>query len=295
MQMTSFMQDVRYAFRMIGNAPGYALTAILTLALGIGANTTIFSWINGSLLNPVPGLANPREVVSLSLSPDVTNPFPFTYPDLEALRNGQQSFTGITAVNVTPMSLTGSGKPERVWGMVATANYFEVLGVRPVMGRTFSPEEDTKPGGAPVVVISYHFWQTRFGGQRDVVGRTLNLNEHPYSVIGVTPAIFQGSQTGIRTDLYIPVMMESVMLPQGDLLHDHHYFWLFVLGRLKPGVTLQQAQEQMTAALKPEVKNYPDEHRGHEVVTVFPLWRSPFGANALFSTLLPLLMTISGF
>ena len=293
--MTSFMQDVRYAVRMIVKAPGYAAITILTLALGIGANTTIFSWINASLLNPVPGVADPGEVVALSLSADATIPFSFTYPDLEALRNGQQSFTGLTGANVTPISLTGTGKPQRVWGMVTSANYFDVLGVRPMMGRTFSPEEDTEPGGAPVVVISYRFWQTHFGGVPDVLGRTMNLNEHPYTIIGVTPAIFQGSQTGVRADLFVPVMMESLLIPQGDLLHDHHYFWLFVLGRLKPGVTLQQAQEQMTVQLKPEVKSYPDEHRGHDVVTAYPLWRSPFGANLIFAPLLPLLMMISGF
>src|SRR5262245_40453800 len=293
--MASFWQDVRYALRMILKAPGYALITILTLALGIGANTTIFSWINASLLNPVPGIANPSEVVALSLSPDPVNPFPFTYPDFEALRSGQQSFAGLTAANITPMSLTGSGKPQRVWGMVTAANYFDVLGVRPAMGRAFSPDEDTKPGDAPVVVISHRLWQTHFGARPDIIGQVIDLNEHPYTIIGVAPAVFQGSQTAIRTDLYVPLMMESLLVPRGDLLHDHHYFWLTLLGRLKPGVTLQHAQEQMTEQLKPEVKSYPEEHRGHEVVTVFALWRSPFGANGFFSTFLPLLMTISGF
>src|SRR5262252_8643739 len=129
--MTSLLQEIRYSLRVIAKSPGFAAIAILTLALGIGANTTIFSWINASLLNPVPGIANPSEVVALSLSPDPVNPFPFTYPDFEALRSGQQSFAGGTAANITPMSLTGSGKPQRVWGMVTAANYFDVLGVRP--------------------------------------------------------------------------------------------------------------------------------------------------------------------
>ena len=292
--MTSFMQDVRYALRMIAKAPGYAAIAILTLALGIGANTTIFSWINASLLNPIPGLASPQEVVALSLSSDALNPFPFTYPDIEALRNGQQSFVGITAGNPTPLSLTGKGKPQRIWGMVTTASYFDVLGVRPILGRAFLPEEDTKPGGAPVVVISYRLWQTRFGGRPDIIGQTMDINEQPYTIVGVTPAIFQGSQTGLRSELWIPVMMEAQLVPQGDLLHDHHYFWLFAFGRLKPGVKPEQAQQEMTLRLKPEVKNYPEEHRGHDNVTVYPLWRSPFGANAFFSTLLPMLMSISG-
>ena len=122
--MTSFWQDVRYSLRMIVKAPGFAAIAILTLALGIGGNTTIFSWINSALLNPVPGLARPSEVVSLTLSKPGDNPFPFTYPDLEAMRDGQLSFTGITACSFAQISLTGKSKPERVWGMVVSANYF---------------------------------------------------------------------------------------------------------------------------------------------------------------------------
>src|ERR1700678_3820037 len=149
-RMTSFWQDLRYSLRMIAKAPGYAAIAILTLALGIGANTTIFSWINSTLLNPIPGLANPSEVVSLSLGRGAATPFPFTYPDFEMMRGGQQSFAGLTGCNPTPMSLTGKGKPERVWGAVASANYFDVLGVRPILGRGFRPEEDKTPGGAPV-------------------------------------------------------------------------------------------------------------------------------------------------
>src|SRR5215813_215885 len=292
--MSPFWQDVRYSLRMIAKSPGYAAIAILTLALGIGANTTIFSWINSTLLNPIPGLKTPNEVVALSLSRSGENPFPFTYPDLEAMRNGQQSFSGITTGNVAPMSLTGKGKPERVWGMVTSANYFDVLGVRPILGRVFLPSEDQTPGASPVAVISYRLWQTHFGANPDIVGQTIEINQHPYTIVGVTPAVFQGSQTGLRSEIWIPIMMDAQLMPQGDLLHDHHYFWLFVLGRLKPGVLPQQAQEEMTLRLKQEVTNYPEEHRGHDAVTVYPLWRSPFGANQFLSLLLPMLMTIAG-
>ncbi len=292
--MASLWQDVRYSLRMIAKAPGYAAITILTLALGIGANTTIFTWINSTLLNPIPGLASPNEVVALSLGKPGDNPFPFTYPDFVAMRDGQQSFTGITACNLTPMSLTGKGKPQRVWGMLATANYFDVLGVRPLMGRTFLPEEDEKPGGAPVAVISYRMWQTHFAANPDILGQTMELNQHPYTIVGVTPAVFQGSQTGLRSDIWVPMMMEAQLVPQGDLIHDHHYFWLSMFARLKPGVAPRQAQEEMTVRLQPEVKNYPDEHRGHSSVTVYPLWRSPFGANQLLSTMLPVLMAIAG-
>jgi len=292
--MTSFLQDIRYGFRVILKAPGFALLAVLTLALGIGANTTIFSWINSTLLNPVPGLTKPSEVVALTLSKPGENPFPFTYPDIKAIRNGQQSFTGIAVCNFAQMSLTGKGKPERIFGMVASANYFDVLGVRPILGRAFLPEEDEKPGGAPVAVISYRLWQTHFGANPSIVGQTLKINQNPYTIVGVTPAEFQGSQTGVRTDLWVPIMMEAQVDPRGDLLNDHHYFWLLAFGRLKPGVQPQQAQGEMTTRLQPEVKNYPEEHKGHTSVTVYPLWRSPFGLNFFLATLLPVLMSIAG-
>jgi len=292
--MTSFWQDVRYSLRMIAKAPGFAAIAILTLALGIGANTTIFSWINSALLNPVPGLARSSEVVSLTLSKPGDNPFPFTYPDLEAMRTGQQSFTSIAACSFAQMSLTGKGKPERVFGMLASANYFDVLGVRPILGRGFLTVEDEKPGGAPVAVISYRLWQTHFGANPNIVGQTIEINQHPYTIVGVTPPVFQGSQTGVRTEIWVPIMMEAQLNPLGDLLHDHHQFWLLAFGRLKPGVVVQQAQEEMTLRLKREVKNYPEEHKGHDSVTVYPLWRNPFGLNFFLSTLLPALMAISG-
>ena len=292
--MSSIWQDLRYSLRMILKAPGFAVIAILTLALGIGANTTIFSWINSALLNPVPGLASPNEVVALTLSKAGENPFAFTYPDIQALRNGQQSFTGITACNITSLSLTGKGKPDRLWGMVTTANYFDVLGVRPILGRAFLPEEDEKPGGAPVAVISYRLWQTHFGASPDVVGQQVEVNQHPYTIVGVTPAVFQGSQTGVRTEIWLPIAMVDQLVPRSDLLHDHHYFWLFAFGRLKPGVRPEKAQEEMTVLLQPEVKSFPEEHRGHDSVSVYPLWRSPFGLNFFLSTLLPMLMAIAG-
>src|SRR5467141_4366302 len=292
--MNSFLQDVRYSLRLIAKAPGFAAIAILTLALGIGANTTIFSWTNAALLNPVPGLASASEVVSLTLNRPGENPFPFTYPDIEAIRDGQQSFTGIAACGFIQMSLTGKARPERVSAMVASANYFDVLGVRPILGRGFLPAEDAKPGDAPVVVISYRLWQTHFGANPNIVGQTLEINQHPYIIVGVTPAVFQGSQTGVRTEIRAQIMMEAQLNPLGDLLQNHHQFWLLAFGRLKPGVVLEQAQEEMTLRLKREAKNYPEEHKGHDSVTVYPLWRNPFGLNYFLSTLLPMLMAIAG-
>jgi predicted permease len=290
--MTSFWQDIRYSLRLIVKAPGYAAIAILTLALGIGANTTIFSWINSALLNPVPGISNPNEVVSLTLGKP-GEPFGFTYPDLEAVRNGQHSFTGIAGCWFAQMSVTGKAKPERIWGMVTSANYFDVLGVRPILGRAFLPAEDEKPGGAPVAVISYRLWQTHFGANPDVLGQNIEINKHAYTIVGVTPAAFQGSQTGVRTEIWVPIMMEAQLDARGDLLHDHHNFWLLIFGRLKPGVSLATAQAEMTLRLKPEAKNYPEEHKGKDTVVAYPLWRNPWGLNSFLSTLLPMLMIIA--
>jgi predicted permease len=292
--MSNLLQDCKYGLRMLRKSPGFAALAILTLALGIGANTTIFSWINSTLLNPVPGLTRPSEVVSLTLSKPGETPFPLTYPDFEAMRDGQQSFTGIAACSFIQVSLKGKSKPERLWGMVTSANYFDVLGVRPILGRGFLPEEDKKPGGAPVAVISYRLWQTHFAANPSIVGQSVEINQHPYTIVGVTPAAFQGSQTGVRTEIWIPIMMEAQLNPLGDLLHDHHQFWLLGFGRLKPGVTLQQAQQEMTLRLAPEVKNYPEEHKGHTEVTLYALWENPFGLNQFLSKLLPALMCIAG-
>ena len=290
----SLLEDLKCGMRVLTKSPGFSALAIITLALGIGANTTIFSWINSTLLNPVPGLTKPKEVVSLTLSKPGENPFPFTYPDVEAMRDGQQSFTGIAVCGFVQISLTDKAKPERLAAMVASANYFDVLGVRPFLGRGFLPSEDEKPGGAPVAVISYRLWQTHFAANPNIVGQTVELNQHPYSIVGVTPAAFQGSQTGVRTDIWVPVMMEAQFDPRGDLIHDHHYFWLLAFGRLKPGVSLAQAQEEMTRRMKREVDSYPEEHKGHTAVTIYPLWRNPFGLNFVMATLLPVLMCIAG-
>ena len=178
--------------------------------------------------------------------------------------------------------------------MVASANYFDVLGVRPILGRGFLPAEDAKPGGAPVAVISYRLWQTHFAANPAIVGQTIEINQHPYTIVGITPPLFQGSLTGLRMELWIPVMMQAQLMPGGDMLHDHTNLWLFAYGRLKPGVSLRQAQEEMTVHLKQEATKYPEEHKGHESVTAWPLWKNPFSFNYFLSSLLPVLMAIAG-
>src|SRR5580700_7166788 len=292
--MGNLLQDLTYGLRMLRKDPGFTAVAILTLALGIGANSTIFSWINSTLLNPLPGVSRTGDLYALTSGGTAQSPHIFSYPDFSDLRNRTQSFSGIFASSIYPMDLAGDGNPERTWGTLVSANYFDVLNVRPILGRGFLPAEDEKPGGAPVAVISYRLWQTHFGGMPDVIGQSIEINKHPYTIVGVTPAVFQGSQTGVRTEIWVPIMMEADVLPLGDILHDHHNFVWIVFGRLKPGVTLEQAQAELALRIKPEVKNYPEEHKGHDSVTVYPLWRNPFGLNFFLATLLPMLMTIAG-
>ena len=266
--MGALWQDVRYAFRVLLKSPGFTATAILTLALGIGANSTIFSWINSTLLNPIPGAANTGNILAFTSGGNSRTPIPFSYPDFQDLRERTKSFSALTAFTIEPMNLTGKAKPERRWGSLVSANYFDFLGVHPILGRGFVQSEDAAPGGAPVVVISYRMWQLRYAGDRSVIGRTLQINEHPYSIVGVAPPVFQGTQTGLRSELWLPIMMASQVMSNSDRLHERGNTWAVPLGRVQRGVTLEQAQTEMNLLMKQLVAQYPKEHQGENVVTL---------------------------
>ncbi|MGB0036791.1 MAG: ABC transporter permease [Candidatus Acidiferrales bacterium] len=292
--MTTVWQDVRYGFRVLSKAPGFTVIAILTLALGIGANSTIFSWINATLLNPIPGMSHATEVVA------VVNGGPgqarsLSYPDFKDLRNGNHSFSDMTAFAMWPMSLTGRGKPQRIWGTLVTSNYFDVLGVRPVLGRGFLPSEDSAANGAPVAVISYRLWQDHFGGDPSIVGTSVHIDTHPFTIVGVAPPVFQGSYTGLRIELWAPVAMEPELTPASENhLDDRGSGWMQTLGRLRPGVGRLQAQAEMNGLAQQIARQFPDSHKGRTQMTLYPLWRAPNGGNAFFSVLLPILMALSG-
>ncbi|HEV2387781.1 MAG TPA: ABC transporter permease [Candidatus Acidoferrales bacterium] len=289
--MTELWRDLRFSFRVLAKAPGFIAISVLTLALGIGANSTIFTWVNATLLNPIPGLTHGAEVVAATHNIAGS----LSYPDFKNLRERDTSFSGMTAYSMGPMSLTGKEKPERVWGMLVTSNYFPVLGVQPVLGRGFLPSEDTAANGAPVALISYRLWQRRFGGDRSIVGRTIDINTHPFTVIGVTPPVFQGSYSGLRAELWMPVTMTPELAPgAANQLVDRGTQWLQVLGRLRPGVDRERAQAELTTLEGQLARQYPDSHRGENRITLYPLWRAPNGANAFFSKLLPILMALAG-
>ncbi len=255
----TFLQDLRYGVRVLMKSPGFAIIAILTLALGIGANSTIFSWINSTVLNPIPGVTHASHYAAITIDSG-RNQNPLSYQDYLDLRDRTRTLSSFLAASSTSMSLTSNGKPERRWGILASANYFTTLGVHPILGRGFLPSEDTKPDGAPVVVISYHLWQTRFGGDPSVIGRTIQIDRHPLQVVGVAPPGFVGTQTGLSYDLWVPLMMVGDFYSSGSvdaLLHDRSTQWLMCVGHLKPGVTVEQAQADMNVLM-------------HQIATQFP-------------------------
>ncbi len=292
--MITLLQDLRYGLRMLAKSPGFTALVVLTLALGIGANTTIFSWINSTLLNPIPGATNTSQLVFLTRGGTVEDPGSFSYPDYTDLRDGNRSFSALMAFAIRPVDLTGSGKPERLWGTIVSANYFDVLGVRPILGRGFLAAEEQKPGGAPVVVLSYGLWRTHFDGDRHIVGQTISINQHPFTVVGVTSPAFQGSLTGLRSDLWVPLVMQEEVVSNSDRLHDRGSNWLMMQGRLAQHISGQKAQQEMNVLMRRIVEQFPDSHFGHNEIGLYPLWRAPDGANAYFYILLPMLLAIAG-
>ncbi len=293
--MNGLLQDLRYAFRQLRKNPGFAVVAVITLALGIAANSTIFTWINATILDPIPGAAHTNEMVSIMRGARNDSPVPpFSYLDYADLRAQNKSFSGLLAYHDNEMSLTESGRPQRIYGAVVSANYFDVLGVRPVFGRTFAPEEEQPQGSAPVIVISYGLWQSQFGGDPSVIGKTLEINRHPYAVIGVAPRSFVGAKTALKCDVWTPLTAENLrnLWDYSQIPHRDDNF-LQLIGRLKPGVSAATAEREMEVLMQQIVQQYPDQHKGLNTISFDPLWRSPFGANVYFAKTLPILLAFA--
>ena len=272
--METFWQDAKYGVRMLVKTPGFTLVAVLTLALGIGANATIFSVVNAILLRPTP-VNKPEELAALYTS-DFSGPLYGTssYPDYVDFRDRSDVFSGLVAYQFTPFSMTVGEASERVFGEVVSGNYFSMLGVRLARGRGFLPEEDRTPGTHPVVVISHALWQNRFGGDAALVGRTLVLNGHPFTVVGIAPEGYSGLLRGLRAELWVPMMMQKQALPGSDDLTNRGSRSTFLMGRLKPGATLAQAQAQMDVVAgqlhEAYQQQWTDVRQQARVVTVVP-------------------------
>jgi len=286
--MNTLFQDLKFGLRMMAKSPGFTFLVVLMLALGIGANSTIFSWINSTMLTPIPGVSRTSDLVAVMRGEISEHPTPpFSYPDYADLRARTRSLSGLLAYHEDFVSLTGTGKPERIYAAYISADYFKVLGLKPILGRGLLPVEEEKPGTTPSVVISYALWQSHFGADRSIVGKTIQINRTLCTVVGVTPAGFQGCSTGLRMDLW------ASLVYRGEQIRERDNFWLDVLGRLKPGVNRRQAEEELNLQMQRIVEQFPNSHRGPNQITLDPLWRSPYGANVYLYKSLPILLALA--
>jgi len=246
-------RDLRYGIRMLVKAKGFTAVAVLSLALGIGANTAIFSLLDAVLLKPLP-IEHPDSLVVVATSASGTSGTvfsgaggssvisSFSYPIFRELRDKSPVFSGVFGHDVLPMSMSGGGQTERVLGELVSGNFFSVLGVRPYLGRVFTDSDDETPGAHAVAVVSYNFWQRRFSANPQIVGQTINLNGYPFEVIGVAAPGFQGIEVGIVPDVRIPIMMNGAVRSGPPVFENRGNSWLAAMARLRPGVSVEEAQ-----------------------------------------------------
>ncbi|HKW97714.1 MAG TPA: ABC transporter permease [Bryobacteraceae bacterium] len=262
--MNALWKDLRFAARVLAKSPGFTLVVVLSLALGIGANTAVFSLVNAMLLRPMP-VDQPDRLVAIYLtSPhwgsDIRG---FSYPDLLDYRKADTGLAELMGSTGIPLSVTDNEKPELIWGEIVTGNYFAGLGVHPVLGRTFLPEEDRAPGQKPVCVLSYNFWREHFASDPKVAGKTIRLNGHTFTIAGVAPRGFIGTTLlNFIPDVWVPVMMQKTIAPnQGDYLEGRGNRWISLRARLKPGVSMAQAQSAMNLVANRLAAEYPQTNR----------------------------------
>jgi predicted permease len=265
--METLLKDIRYGLRMLVKNPGFTAVAVVSLALGIGANTAIFSIINSFLLAPLP-VAEPGRLVSV-FTTDQKNPGPLPVSHYNFLdyRDKTDVWDGLLAFNFAAVNLNrGSGESKQLFAEVVTGNYFDVLGVKPLYGRTFLPDEDRTLGTHPVAVLSYACWQRDFGGDPSIVNQTVSLNRHDFTVVGITPKDFTDTNLGGAPDLFVPMMMHRELQPELAMFYDARRGLAFgVIGRLKPGVSLEQAQSAMSALASELEREYPQDNEGRNV------------------------------
>ena len=291
--MNQLLGDIQYALRQLRRSPGFALTAVLTLALGIGANSTILSWISSTLFNPIPGAKNIENMVTLQRGERSEHPSPpFSYLDFVDLRDNSKTLSGLIGYHDDYMSITGSAKPERIYGALTSADYFEVLSVRPILGRSLISSKANEKAGTAEAVLGYSLWQDHFAGDPAIVGKTIQINLHPYTVVGVAPKGFLGCKSGLHTDIFLPLGMDRQVW-DGNRIDYRGASWLNVVGVMRPGVDHRQVENELNLLMQRIVSQYPEPHQGANQISTDPLWRSPFGANVYLSGTLPILLALA--
>jgi putative ABC transport system permease protein len=265
--LADFWQDLRYGARMLMKNRGFTAAAVFTLALGIGANITIFSMISEFFFKPLPVKDPERLVLVLQRSAVWDKPHGHSWPDFRDYRERLDVFSDMLAVGMGPAHLSVAGQqPDREWIEIVSGNYFSMLGVEPKLGRFFHPEEGETPGAAPVVVLSHEYWQRKFGGDPSAVGKTININGHPFTIVGVAQETFSSAQWKMAPRAFVPASMIGQTRAGGDdPLKDRGAVMWKVMARLKPGVTVAQAGAAVEIAGKQLAREYPDVHKETKV------------------------------
>jgi macrolide transport system ATP-binding/permease protein len=280
------IQDLRYGFRQLCRAPGFSILTILCLTLGIGANAAVFSWVEGILFRPYPAVAHQERLLALAgTAQGETGPEEISWPDFLDLQRNCTLCDALFVSKITRSTLSIGDHAEVTTGSVVSANYFEAIGVRPILGRGFEPAEDVGSNAHPVVVISYELWQKRFVGDPQIVGKIQRLNNIPHTIIGVAPKRFYGTFVGWAMNFWVPASMEENFESGGYKLDDRSARWIEGYLRLKPGVTRAQAQDEISAIATRLEAIYPATNRGRNI-KLWALWQTPFN-NA--GTMLPTL------
>ncbi len=273
-------RDVRHAARAILRMPGLATVVIVSLAIGIGVNAAIFSWIQGLVFKPLPGVRDAASFQLIEPRSDIGSHVGTSWPEYRDLRERLTSFRDILAFKMSPFTVGESPRTFRAYGQLVSGNYFTALGLEPSLGRFPTPDEVTRPGAEPVVVISQGYWKTRLAGAADVVGRRIRVNDQDLTVVGVAPPRFQGTVTMIDLDLWIPATMAPVLFRGSRELDDRGQRGYAMMGRLKPNVTREQADREADQAMAELGRLYP-ETNGSMSIDLFRFWQAPRGPQQM--------------
>jgi predicted permease len=272
--METLLQDIRYGLRMLRKSPGFTAIAVFTLALGIGANTTIFSMVNSFLLRPLP-VPDPGQITALSqVEKDGTNNSAFSVAEYRDVRNQTPDvFSNLLAYQFGMDGLNAYGRTDRILTNYVSGNFFSTLGIKPALGRFILPSEGEVIGADPVMVLTYSYWQTRFGGDPEIVGKKVSLNGYPITIVGITPQGFDGINSIVSFEAYLPLGMAVIEGNPSDFMSNRQIRNVFLYGRLRPGMTLKQAQASLDVVAQRLAQQYPDVDKDRSL-RIFPELRS---------------------
>ena len=289
-----FFQDLRYGLRQLRRSPGYSALAILCLTLGIGANASVFSWVEGLLFRPYPLVAHQERLVALAGNSNDEEATETSWPDLLDLQRNCTLLDSLIVTKITGATLNIGERADVKTGSIVSTNYFDAIGVRPMMGRGFEPGEDSGRSAHPVAVISYQLWKDRFNGDPQIVGKTQRFNDVVFTIVGVAPKGFYGTFVGWAMNFWVPASMEEAFEGGGYKLDDRGARWAEAYVRLKPGVTRQQAQQEISAVASRLEAAYPATNRGRGL-KLWPLWQTPFNNARTLRPTLEIMLAVVAF